>query len=87
MAAGTIELRHIVDIDGQLIGVEPPIIDAESLMKRAGRAGDGRLVLVRGGRRTVLNGGDRISLREDEVLFFETHADPIRLEPSFPLAA
>lgn len=82
MAAGIIEFRHIVDVDGQLIGIDAEVTDAATLLRRAGRSVDRRLVLVRIGERTALTAKDRIRLREDEVLFFESVPGSARLHSS-----
>lgn len=86
MPARTIEYRHIVDVDGQLIGIDAPVIDAVTLLRRTGLTGRRRLVLIRNGKRTNVGDQDRIRLREDEVLFFETAPEPVRRQPSTPFA-
>ncbi len=84
MQARTREFRHIVDVDGQLVGIDAPVVDAITLMRRTGLTGARRLVLVRHGLRTNVGREDSIVLREDEVLFFESLPVPVRHEPAIP---
>ncbi len=72
MRTGDIELRHIVDVDGQLIGIDADMVDASTLLARAGRGPDRRVFLVRAGERTAVAPHQRLRLSEREVLFFET---------------
>ena len=72
MRMGDIELRHIVDVDGQLIGIDAGMVDASMLLRRAGRDPDRRVFLMRAGERTAIAPQQRIRLDEDQVLFFET---------------
>jgi hypothetical protein len=86
MQTRTREFRHIVDVDGQLIGIDAPVIDPITLMGRTDLTGERRLILVRHGLRTSVDLEDSIVLREDEVLFFETLPVPVRHEPAMPFA-
>jgi hypothetical protein len=64
------ELRHIVDVDGQLFGIEPATVNATVLKALAGVTGD--LMQVRGEFEVPLGALQSISLREDEVMFFRS---------------
>ncbi len=76
MRMGDMELRYIVDVDGQLIGFDAEVVDASTLLERAGRNADRRIILVRAGERMAITPLQRIRLSEDEVLFFETSPAP-----------
>lgn len=76
MKPGGIELRHIVDVDGQLIGIDAEVIDTACVLRRAGRGSDRRLFLLRAGERIPVMPHQHIRLNEDEVLFFETIPAP-----------
>lgn len=75
MANWDIKLNHIVDVDGQLLGIDAEVIDVNSLLARANRPMDRQLWLVRAGERFALQARQSLRLSRDEVLFFET-ADP-----------
>lgn len=77
MRTGDIELRHIVDVDGQLIGIDADVVDASTLLVHAGRGPDRRVYLVRAGERTAVAPHERLRLSEREVLFFETVQAPV----------
>lgn len=77
MRTGDIELRHIVDVDGQLIGFDADVVDASTLLARAGHGPDRRVFLVRAGERTAVAPHERLRLSECEVLFFETVQSPV----------
>lgn len=66
------EMRHIVDVDGQLLAIDADVVDPATLLKKANQSAHQQLWLVRRGERLVLGSNDRIRLSRDEVLFFET---------------
>lgn len=72
MACWDIGLRHIVDVDGQLLAIDTEVIDTASLLARANRPADRQLWLVRAGERFALQPKQLIRLSQDEVLFFES---------------
>jgi hypothetical protein len=72
MAHWDIGLRHIVDVDGQLLAIDAEVIDGASLLARANRPADRWLWLVRAGQRFLLEPAQRVRLSRDEVLFFES---------------
>jgi hypothetical protein len=74
MAFSNIGLRHIVDVDGQLLGIEAQVIDTESLLAKANRPADAQLWVVRAGERFPIRPKQLIRLWEDELLYFETSA-------------
>jgi hypothetical protein len=79
MAHWDIGLRHIVDLDGQLLAIDAEVIDTSSLLAKANKPFDTPLWLVRAGERFALHPRQLIRLSQDEVLFFETSD---RSEPS-----
>lgn len=72
MAFWDIGLRNIVDVDGQLLGIDADVIDTASLLARANQSPDRQIWLVRAGERLPLQARQLVRLSEDEVLFFET---------------
>jgi hypothetical protein len=72
MAFWDLGLRNIVDVDGQLLGIDVDVIDTATLLARANRSLDRQLWLVRAGERVHLKARQLIRLSHDEVLFFET---------------
>ena len=86
MGFSDIGLRHIVDVDGQLLGIDDEVIEAGSLLARANCPGDSRLWLVHAGERFPLEPRQLIRLSEDEVLFFESSV-MVRREALHRLAA
>lgn len=72
MAFWDIGLRNIVDVDGQLLGIDADVIDTASLLAKANQSPDRRIWLVRAGERLPLQARQLVRLSEDEVLFFET---------------
>lgn len=72
MSGGEIGMRHIVDVDGQLLAIDAETIAPADLLSRAGRSSDRRLCLVRAGERFALKPKQLVHLSEDEVLFFES---------------
>ena len=72
MAYWDIGLRHIVDIDGQLLAIDAEVIDTASLLAKAHLPADRQLWLVRAGEYFALGAKQLLRLSQDEVLFFET---------------
>lgn len=72
MGFSDIGLRHIVDVDGQLLGIDQEAIEVGSLLARANRSTERHVWLVRQGERRYLDPTQIVTLSEDEVLFFET---------------
>lgn len=72
MACWDIGLQHIVDVDGQLLGIDAEVIDTASLLARANRPADRDLWLIRAGERAAVQPRQLLRLSRDEVLFFET---------------
>jgi hypothetical protein len=81
-----IEMRYIVDVDGQLLAIDADIVDPATLLKKANQSVHQQLWLVRRGERLALHSKDHIRLLRDEVLFFET-SDPSRVRMGMRLAA
>ncbi len=80
------EMRHIVDVDGQLLAIDADVVDPATLLKKANQSVHQQLWLVCGGERRALDSRDRIRLSCDEVLFFET-AGHAQVEQRYRLAA
>jgi len=74
--AWNIGLQHIVDVDGQLLGIDAEVIGTAALLARAARPADSQLWLVRAGERFLLGTRQSVRLSKDEVLFFETRVSP-----------
>lgn len=72
MAFWDIGLRHVVDVDGQLLAIDAEEIDVASLLAKANRPGDRPLWLVRAGERFLVQARQLVRLSRAEVLFFET---------------
>lgn len=72
MAYWDIGLRHIVDVDGQLLAIDAEVIDTASLLAKVNLPTDRRLWLVRAGEYIALGAKQLLRLSQDEVLFFET---------------
>ncbi len=49
MAYWDIGMRHIVDVDGQLLAIDAEVIDTASLLEKAGHPSDRQLCIVRAG--------------------------------------
>jgi len=64
------QLRHIVDVDGLLIGIEPATVSTTMLQALAGVGGD--LFQLFGEREVALGRCQAIPLREDEILYFRS---------------
>lgn len=86
MGSWDIGLRHIVDVDGQLLAIDAEVIDTASLLARANRPADRPLWLVRAGERFALSPRQLVCLSQDEVLFFES-SEPLQRSVSHRLAA
>jgi ABC-type Fe2+-enterobactin transport system substrate-binding protein len=67
-----IGMRHIVDVDGQLLAIDAEVIDTTSLLEKANRPADRQLRLVRAGESFALEPRQLVRLSRDEVLFFES---------------
>ena len=72
MGRWDIGMRHIVDVDGQLLAIDAEVIDAASLLGRANRSTDCQLWQVSAGERFLVEPTQLLRLSEDQVLFFET---------------
>lgn len=72
MAYWDIGLRHIVDVDGQLLAIDAEVIDTASLLAKANLPTDRQLWLVRAGEYFALGAKQLLRLSQNEVLFFET---------------
>lgn len=72
MANWDIGMKHIVDIDGQLLAIDAEVIDTTTLLKQAELPADRALWLVRAGEQFLLQARQSVRLNRDEVLFFES---------------
>lgn len=72
MAYWDIGMRHIVDVNGQLLAIDAELIDPATLLARANCPADSRLYFVRAGERHEVEPRRLLRLSHDEVLFFET---------------
>ena len=72
MAYWDIGLRHIVDVDGQLLAIDAEVIDTASLLAKANLPTGRQLWLVRAGEYFALGAKQLLRLSQDEVLLFET---------------
>ncbi|PDH66741.1 MAG: hypothetical protein CNE89_08615 [Sphingomonadaceae bacterium MED-G03] len=77
MGFSDIELRHIVDVDGKLLGIDAEVIDTASLLARAGCPSDSLLWMIDAGERFAVHPRQFIRLSEQNVVFFETSAGSI----------
>lgn len=66
------EMRHIVDVDGQLLAIDAEVVDAAVLLSKANQSIHQPLWLNRRGERLAIGSRDQIRLSREEVLFFET---------------
>ncbi len=80
------EMRHIVDVDGQLLAIDAEIVDPATLLTKANQSIHQQLWLVRKGERATPSSSDQIRLPRDEVLFFET-ASHVQAGQRYRLAA
>ena len=69
MAYWDLGMKHIVDVDGQLLAIDADVID--------NRPTDSHLAMVRAGERILLQPRQLIRLPADEVLFFETDENSV----------
>ena len=72
MAYWDLGMKHIVDVDGQLLAIDADVIDTDRLLEKARLPGNSQLVMLRAGERILLGPRQLIRLSKDEVLFFET---------------
>lgn len=72
MGIWDIELRHIVDVDGQLLAIDADVIDTASLLEKANRPANRQLWQVHAGERFLVPSKQLFRLPDDQVLFFET---------------
>ena len=77
--------RHIIDVDGLLLGFQQEVVDTNTLLARVGLAGRRGLVRVVGEELVPLECCQPIRLSEDQVLFFRSVE--ITALPSTRLAA
>lgn len=77
MAYWDLGMKHIVDVDGQLLAIDADIIDTTRLLEKANRPTDSHLAMVRAGERILLEPRQLIRLPTDEVLFFETDENTV----------
>lgn len=64
--------RHIVNVDGVLLGIEQDAVDAEHLLRRAGLPEGRRLVRLSGEQVIPIAAGQKFQLCEDDVPFFRS---------------
>lgn len=69
---GSASFRHVVDVDGQLHGIEQRCVDAGTLLGLAGHAGGRRLYREVGDAMVEVDPGSPVRLNEDEVAFFRS---------------
>jgi len=72
MAYWDLGMKHIVDVDGQLLAIDADVIDTTRLLEKANRPTNSHLAMVRAGERILLQPRQLIRLSVNEVLFFET---------------
>jgi hypothetical protein len=77
MAYWDLGMKHIVDVDGQLLAIDADVIDTTRLLEKANRPTDSHLAMVRAGERILLQPRQLIRLPADEVLFFETDENSV----------
>lgn len=68
------EMRQIVDVNRQLLAIDAEMVNAASLLQRAGRPVGRVAWLVRAGERCSLGLCQRTPLSGNEVLFFKSEA-------------
>ncbi len=66
------EFRHIVDVDGMLIGVDPVIVTPASLLARAGVASDRAVILVADDVETIIAADVAMTLSETQIVYLRT---------------
>ncbi len=79
------EFRHIVDVDGMLIGVDAITATPATLLARAGIATPSTVMMVVDDREIALAADDAITLTETRVVFLRT--SPIRASVDLRRAA
>jgi len=77
MAYWDLGMKHIVDVDGQLLAIDADVIDTTRLLEKANRPTDSHLAMIRAGERILLQPRQLIRLPADEVLFFETDENTV----------
>ena len=77
MAYWDLGMKHIVDVDGQLLAIDADVIDTTRLLEKANRPTGSHLAMIRAGERILLQPRQLIRLPADEVLFFETHENSV----------
>lgn len=77
MAYWDLGMKHIVDVDGQLLAIDADVIDTTRLLEKANRPTDSHLAMIRAGERILLQPRQLIRLPADEVLFFETDENSV----------
>ena len=77
MAYWDLGMKHIVDVDGQLLAIDADVINTTRLLEKANRPIDCHLAMVRAGERILLQPRQLIRLPADEVLFFETSENSV----------
>lgn len=80
MAYWDLGMKHIVDVDGQLLAIDADVIDTTRLLEKANRPTDSHLAMIRAGERILLQPRQLIRLPADEVLFFETHENSVHYD-------
>lgn len=72
MNFGTASFRHVVDVDGQLHGIEQSCVDVGALLGLAGHRSGRRLYREVGDAMVEVEPGKPVRLNEDEVAFFRS---------------
>ena len=86
MRFGVASFRYIVDVDGQLHGMERSCVDARMLLALAGLDDGRRLLQIRDELAVEIEPGSPVRLSEDEVAFFRS-ASSLEGAPPLRLAA
>ncbi len=75
-----LELSHIVDVDGRLIGLDAKVVTAAVLLERAGLCRESmELSLILEEKPIALSPNDRVLLSEAELLYFTSRERPREL--------
>lgn len=74
------EFRHIVDVDGMLIGVDPVIVTPASLLARAGVPPDRAVLIVVDDVETTIEADIAMTLSETHVVFLRTRPSVAAVE-------
>ncbi|MEE4212153.1 MAG: hypothetical protein V2I43_23150 [Parvularcula sp.] len=77
MAYWDLGMKHIVDVDGQLLAIDADVINTTRLLEKANRPTDSPLAMIRAGERILLQPRQLIRLPADDVLFFETQENSV----------